>query len=169
MTFHVPLLTRLDVARVVTPGREADGVGLEALEAVDKRARCSVLGRVDEASEASVRRAWRVDGRGLCVYADPIYRAPRGTPDKAVEECRRLMAQYALRPLSICEQQFFLVDHDENHRREHIAGLALGTCGLVAAGVVAALMRPALSQPLRAYAARSLFAASRTFRAFDLL
>ena len=37
MAFHVPLLTRLDVARVVTPGREADGVSQTLLREADER------------------------------------------------------------------------------------------------------------------------------------
>ena len=77
----------------------------------------------------------QANGAGLCVYADPLYRGHAGTPIRAVEECRMLIARHGLYPLDICETQYFLVDHDEDHRRRNIVHQSIISCLLVVAGV----------------------------------
>ena len=114
---------------------------------------CSVSGHIGRRAFDSFGSS-AVSGRGLCVYADPLYRAPRGTPPQAIEECRVLLSRHNLSPLSICNTQYFVLDHDEDHRRWSIFTLAVGSCGLVVSGVVAGLARPELSGRLRRYFSR---------------
>ena len=98
---------------------------------------CRVNGHVG--SKAKAWSSHPARGGGLCVYADPLYRAPRGTPPRAVEECRMLLRRHALHPLSICDAQFFLVDHDEDHRRKEIVHHSMASCALFVLGVVIGL------------------------------
>ena len=86
---------------------------------------------------------------GLRVFADPIYRAPWGTPPAAIEECRILLARHGLEPISICETQFFLVSNAEGPRRRKIFTLAAASCSIVGVGVVGGLWRRELSERLR--------------------
>ena len=81
----------------------------------------------DPSSAHGCRRGEDVSGQ-LCVYADPIYRAPRGTPMAAVEECRLLLSAHGLRPLSICDTQFYLIgDFAHNPRQSYVQSLAIGS------------------------------------------
>ena len=73
---------------------------------------CSVSGHIGRRAFDSFGSS-AVSGRGLCVYADPLYRAPRGTPPQAIEECRVLLSRHNLSPLSICNTQYFVLDHDD--------------------------------------------------------
>ena len=87
---------------------------------------------------------------GLCVYVDPLFRAPRGTPKSAKEECELAMREHSLRPASICETQFFIVgDFDDNPRqRTHwlfAAVMVTITCALWLIG----LLHPRASMRLR--------------------
>ena len=111
---------------------------------------CSISGHVGRKAEASgLDHVGLAVGGGLCVYADPLYRAPRGTPVRAIEECRMLMRRHALQPLSICDTQFFLVDHDEDTRRHEIVRLAVLSCTVVLVGVVVGLWCTRLTLLLR--------------------
>ena len=111
---------------------------------------CSISGHVGrKAKIAGLDHEGIAVGGGLCVYADPLYRAPRGTPVRAIEECRMLMRRHALQPLSICDTQFFLVDHDEDTRRHQIVQMAILSCTVVVAGVIVGLWFTQVTMRLR--------------------
>ena len=111
---------------------------------------CSISGHVGrKAKVAGLDHEGIAIGGGLCVYADPLYRAPRGTPVRAIEECRMLMRRHALQPLSICDTQFFLVDHDEDTRRHQIVQMAILSCTVVVAGVIVGLWFTQVTMRLR--------------------
>ena len=86
----------------------------------------------------------------MCVYADPLYRAPRGTPVAALEECRLLLAAHGLSPLSICDTQFFLIgDYADNPRQRYVLHLAMGTGIFVVALAAVGIVRQDWSTALR--------------------
>ena len=85
-------------------------------------------GDPDDPSSAHGCRRGEAKSGQLCVYADPIYRAPRGTPMAAVEECRLLFAAHGLSPLSLCDTQFYLIgDYAANPRQSYVQTLAIGS------------------------------------------
>lgn len=90
----------------------------------------------------------------LCVYADPLYRAPRGTPTAALEECRLLLAAHGLGPISICDEQFYLIgDYSNNPRQRYVLHLAIGTGLLVVALATVGIARPDWATLLRKHGA----------------
>ena len=71
----------------------------------------------------------------LCVYTDPMYRAPRGIPDEASKECRRLLEAHGLEPLSICDTQYYLIgDFTNSPRQRHVLSIAV-LSGMLAFGL----------------------------------
>ena len=141
-------------------------VDIESLESVNRlHASCSIDGYVGRHATQWVQAS----GGGLCVYADPLYRAPRGTPPRAVEECRRVFMRHALSPMSICDTQFFLVEAEEAERRGGILRSAVLSCGIVVGGVVAGLTSSTLSSRLRSTCLGSALSLRRTIHQIDMI
>lgn len=88
----------------------------------------AVLGSTDSGYQGGDQGGGTDEGSSLRVYSDPLYRAPRGIPHEAVEECHYMMTRHQLGPQDICDTNYFLIDSREQTRRHTIhamAGLSL--------------------------------------------
>lgn len=173
--FPGELTSSCPVAMIVmySPHWESRGDGYRDINDLDIAAHFSE-GGVNRGSRMDLQCAvagWRRhrDWRGLCVYADPLYRGPNGTPLRAIEECRNLLMRHALRPLSMCDAPFFIMAHDEAARFGHIAFTAALTCSLVAGGVAVGMLRQDVTWWLRRHAARVLGTMKRGLVAIDMI